>query len=83
MSKSKFISTLSESENIFASEQKVVVLNFVKIVAFLLGHPVLLQTFEKFERASSLKLNLEKSEICGIGIKKGCGWRSMDAKLST
>ena len=32
---------------------------------------VLLQTFEKFERVSSLKLNLDKSEICGIGVKKG------------
>ena len=32
---------------------------------------VLLQTFGKFERVSSLKLNLDKSEICGIGVKKG------------
>ena len=32
---------------------------------------VLLQTFEKFERVSSLKLNLEKSEICGIRVEKG------------
>ena len=32
---------------------------------------VLLQTLEKFERVSSLKLNLEKSEICGIGVKSG------------
>ena len=44
---------------------------------------VLLQTFEKFERVSSLKLNLEKSEICGIGVKKGCRWRSVDVNLST
>ena len=42
---------------------------------------VLLQTVEKFERVSSLKLNLDKSEICGIGVKKGCRWRSVDAKL--
>ena len=40
---------------------------------------VLLQTFEKFERVSSLKLNLDKSEICGIGVKES----SVDAKLST
>ena len=40
MSKSKFIRTLSESKTIFASKQKVIVLSFVKIVAFLLGHPV-------------------------------------------
>ena len=40
MSKSKFIHTLSESENIFALELKVIVSSFVKNVAFLLGHPV-------------------------------------------
>ena len=40
MSQSKFIHTLSESKNIFALEQKAIVLNFVKNVAFLLGHPV-------------------------------------------
>ena len=38
--KSKFIHILSESKNIFALEQKAVVLSFVKNVAFLLGHPV-------------------------------------------
>ena len=36
----KFIHTLSESKNIFVSEQKAIVLSFVKNVAFLLGHPV-------------------------------------------
>ena len=40
MSKSKFIHTLSESKSVFASEQKAIVLSFVKNVAFLLGHPV-------------------------------------------
>ena len=40
MSKSKLIHTLSESENIFASEQRAIVLSFVKNVVFLLGHPV-------------------------------------------
>ena len=44
---------------------------------------VLLQTFEKFERVASLKRDLVKSEICGIGVKKGCRWRSVDAKLLT
>ena len=41
------------------------------------------RTFEKFERVSSLKLDLEKSEICGIGVKRGCRWRSVEVKLST
>ena len=40
MSKSKFVRTLPESKKIFALEQKVIVLSFVKIVAFLLGNPV-------------------------------------------
>ena len=40
MSKSKFIHTLSEFKNIFALEQKAIALNFVKNIAFLLGHPV-------------------------------------------
>ena len=40
MSESKFICTLSKSKNIFALEQKVIVLSFAKIVAFLLEHPV-------------------------------------------
>ena len=40
MLKSKFIHTPSESKNIFALEQKVIVLSFVKNVAFLLGHLV-------------------------------------------
>ena len=40
MPKSKFIHTLSESTNIFVLEQKAIVLSFVNIVAFLLGHPV-------------------------------------------
>ena len=40
MSKFKFIRTLLESKNTFALEQKVIVLSFVKIVAFLLGDPV-------------------------------------------
>ena len=40
MSKSKFIHTLSESKNIFALEQKAIVLSFVKNVAFFLGHVV-------------------------------------------
>ena len=39
MSKSKFIHTLSESKNIFASEQKAIILSAVKYVAFLLRHP--------------------------------------------
>ena len=34
--------TLSESKSIFAIEQKATVSCFVKTVAFLLGHPVLL-----------------------------------------
>ena len=40
MSKSTFIHTLSESKNIFALEQKAIVLSYVTNVAFLLGHPV-------------------------------------------
>ena len=40
MSKSKFIYTLSESKNTSALEQNVIVVSFVKNVAFLLGHPV-------------------------------------------
>ena len=49
---------------------------------------VLLQTFEKFERVSSLKLNLEKSEICGIGLKKGvqiafCGYKIVNLNINT
>ena len=39
-SKSKFIHTLSEYKNIFALEQRVIVLSFTKNVAFLLGHQV-------------------------------------------
>ena len=42
MSKSKFIHTLSEHENVFTLEQRAIVLSFVKNVAFLLGHPVCL-----------------------------------------
>ena len=40
MSKSKFIHTLSKSKNIFALEQKAIVLSYVKNIAFILGHPV-------------------------------------------
>ena len=40
VSKSKSIRTLSESKNIFALEQKIIVLSFVKNIAFLLRHPV-------------------------------------------
>ena len=40
MSKSKLIHILLEFKNIFALQQKAIVLNFVKNVAFLLGHPV-------------------------------------------
>ena len=56
MSKSKFIRTLSESKNIFALEQKVIVLSFVKIVAFLLGYPVdlLNQTFLNMSTISTI-----------------------------
>ena len=36
MSKSKLTHNLSESKNVFALEQKAVVLSFVKNVAFLL-----------------------------------------------
>ena len=43
MSKSKFIHTLSESNNTFALEQKAIVVSFVKYVAFLLGHPVVVK----------------------------------------
>ena len=46
VSKSKFIRTLSESKNVFASEEKVIVLSFVKIVAFLLRHLVFLVQFQ-------------------------------------
>ena len=38
--KSTFIHTLSESNNFLALEQKAIVLSFVNIVAFLLGHPL-------------------------------------------
>ena len=49
---------------------------------------VLFQTFEKFERVSSLKLNPDKSEICGIGVKKGvqmafCGCKIVNLNIST
>ena len=49
---------------------------------------VLLQTFEKSERVSSLKLNLDQSEICGIGVKKGvqmafCGCKIVNLNIST
>ena len=48
---------------------------------------VLLRTFEKFERVSSQKLNLDKSEICGIGVKKGvqmafCGCKIVNLNIS-
>ena len=42
MLKSKFILTLSESKNSLALDQKAIILSFVKNVAFLLGHPVVL-----------------------------------------
>ena len=45
MSKSKFIHTFSEFKNTFALEQKIIVLSFVKYVALLLGHLVLLGAF--------------------------------------
>ena len=40
MQKSTFIHTLSEYNNIFALEQRAIVLSFVKNIAFLLGHSV-------------------------------------------
>ena len=64
--------------NLFGAEVK---LTFV--FRNLSSLKVLLQTFVKFERVSSLKLNIGKLEICGIGVKKACRWRSVDAKLST
>ena len=48
MSKCKFIHTLSESESIFALEQKAI----VKIVALLLGHPVLDRLLVRFVNRS-------------------------------
>ena len=42
VSKFKFMHALSESKSIFAIEQKAIVSCFVKNVAFLLGHPIVL-----------------------------------------
>ena len=49
---------------------------------------VLLQIFKKFERVSSLKLNVEQCEIRGIGVKKGmqiafCGCKNVNLNFST
>ena len=45
MSKFKSMHTLSESKSIFSVEQKALVSCFVKNVAFLFGHPVLVKCF--------------------------------------
>ena len=55
MSKSKFIHTLSGYKNIFALEQRAIVLNFVKNLAFLLRHPVYLSLLTS---SGILKLNM-------------------------
>ena len=57
MSKSKLIHTISESKNIFALEQKAIVLSFVKNVAFLLGHLADVFNFE-YSRRNLLFLNV-------------------------
>ena len=64
MSKSKYIDSLSESKNIFALEQKDVVLSFVKNVAFLLGHPV--------DDSNIQVYYIDRIEICSpaISVKK-------------
>ena len=48
----------------------------------------LLSLFQIFESWSSLKLNLNKSELCGIGVKKGvnlafCGYEVVNLDKET
>ena len=40
----------------------------------------LIRVFDQFQNFSSLKLNVEKSELCGIGVLKGVQWRFVDLK---
>ena len=79
-----------KSLNLFGTEVKLTACADDKTIFLrnLSSLKVLLQTFEKFERVSSLKLNLDKSEICGIGVKKGvqmvfCGCKIVNLNIST
>ena len=40
----------------------------------------LIRVIDQFRNFSSLKLNMEKSELCAIGVLKGSKWRSVDVK---
>ena len=79
-----------KSLNLFGTEVKLTACADDKTIFLrnLSSLKVLLQTFEKFERVSSLRLNLDKSEICGIGVKKRvqmvfCGCKIVNLNIST
>ena len=76
--------------NLFATEVKLTACadDTALFLRNLSSLKVLLQTFEKFERVLSQKLNLDKSEICGIGVKTGvqmafCGCKTVNLNIST
>ena len=59
--------------NIFENEIKVTACadDTILFLRDLNSFYELLSLFQIFESCSSLKLNLDKSELCGIGVKKG------------
>ena len=62
-----FIHALSESKNIFVSEQKAIVLSFVKNVTFSLEHPV-----KEYELLTFMMLFSGQGDLCRSGLRAGC-----------